>query len=57
MHFSETLLGCRIKEFFFSSPNDGAHNELYIYPPILTAVLRGCVRGQTVLRDDCCESL
>ena len=57
MHFSETLLGCRIKEFFFSSPNDSAHNELYIYPPILTAVLRGCVRGQTVLRDDCCESL
>ena len=27
----------------FSIPNIGVHNELYTYPPTLTAVLRGCV--------------
>ena len=47
----------------FFSPKQGlvgieaicsVHNEYYIYPPSLIAVLRGCVRkiGQTLLKDD-----
>ena len=44
----------RIKAVF-STPNYRVHIELYIFPPSLTALLRGLC-GQTLKTDDSCDS-